>query len=37
MAALRRPIGTGEDGRKDSVLFVIGDNTGELEIFLEFL
>jgi hypothetical protein len=36
MAALRRPIGTGEDGRKDSVLFVIGDNTWELEIFLEF-
>ena len=36
-AALRRPVGTGEDGRKDSVLVVIGDNTDGLEIFLEII
>ncbi|MDH3426568.1 MAG: hypothetical protein OEM22_07860, partial [Acidimicrobiia bacterium] len=36
-AALRRPFGTGEDGRKDSVLVYIGGNPSQLKRFLVFL
>ena len=35
-AALRRPFGTGEDGRKDSVLVYIGATFVELKLFLRF-